>query len=165
MCWDFTCSEQEDKRISEKVLVEGVDKKGISVVNALKYFGIETKIVKNYNDSINEMKAGIFSQVWIICGRMDGAMPNNLNPKTNYSEYIDQFIDCLIKYWHLGGGLVFWTDNYPLTAEVNKFLEKAKFKVPKQNNRLEFNEKLVNFHIGGSYPGKEMMTRQNSIFG
>ena len=45
MCLDYTCSEQEDKRISEKVLVDGVDKKGISVVNALKYFGIETKVV------------------------------------------------------------------------------------------------------------------------
>lgn len=162
MCWDYTCSDVEDHRISEEVLRNGVDGNNISVVNALNYYGIHVNIVKNYKDAINELIKGIYSQVWIICGRMDGSMPGNNNTSNNYANLIDQFIDCVIMYWSIGGGIAFWTDNYPLTAEVNKFLEKASFdvKMPSSNR---FVKKKVNFHIGGDDQGQKMLARKDKL--
>lgn len=162
MCWDFTCSILENEQISEEVLINGADN-NVSVVKALSFFGIQTKIVKNYIDAINELTKGGYSQVWIICGRMDGTMPGNSDPNTNSANLIDAFIECVIKYWHLGGGVVFWTDNYPLTAEVNKFLEKATFKKQNSDNST-YDEIKVNFHIGGDFPGERIMTRHNKVF-
>lgn len=161
LCWDYTCSVNENKFVSEDTLINGV-KNGISVIKALKYFGIETKIVKNYRSAINEMCSGSYSQVWIVCGRMDGVMPGNNDSKTNEASLIDQFIECSILYWSKGGGLTFWTDNYPLTAEVNKFLEKAKFKY-KDPSSSQVKERTVNFHLGGVYPGGKYLNRTNYL--
>ena len=174
MCWDCTCSPQEDPRINEYVLRNGVDSKRVSLVNALSFFAIQTKIVKNYIDAINELTSGKYNQVWIICGRKDGKMPGNNDSGSNGSNLINQFIDCVIQYWHLGGGVVFWTDNYPLTAEANIFLSKAKFtavervsrrKTPtnkKEKTQLVYENYTAKFHIGGSYPGAKMLHRINS---
>ena len=101
------------------------------------------------------MKEGEFSEVWIICGRYDGEMPD----KTKCSNLLSQFIDCLIKYWENGGGIVFWTDNSPLVAEVNFFLSKAKFEKQKTNKKDPVEFGTVNLRIGGSYPGCKMLVK------
>lgn len=147
--WDSSMAKTESDQLTENVLINGLDdKKHISVINSLKKFGIETKIVKTYKDSIKEMKSGEYSQVWIICSRYDGHLPGS--KEKDEAKTIEQYIDCLMQFWRRGGGLVFWTDNYPLTAEVNFFLEKAEF---------DFGDiKLkAQFRIGGSYPGAQLL--------
>lgn len=148
-------SANENKNVSKEVLINGIDEKKLSVINSLKEFGIESEIVQNYKDSINRMKEGEYSEVWVICGRYHGAMPD----KTKYSNLLSQFIDCLIKYWGNGGGIVFWTDNSPLVAEVNFFLSKAQFEKQKINKKDPVEYSTVNFRIGGSYPGCRMLVK------
>ena len=113
-------SRSEDPRVSKEVLINGIDENNRSVINSLNEFGIETIIVQNYKSAISEIRSGEYSEVWVICGRHDGKMPDN-SEGANLSS---QFIEVLIIYWESGGGIVFWTDNSPLTAEVNFFLNR-----------------------------------------
>lgn len=147
--WDETMSYNEDEYISKEVLINGSDNKHRSVVNTLKDFGIETTIVQNYKDAIECLSCGKYSQAWIICGRFDGRMPDN----SKTAKLISPFIDSLILYWNNGGGIVFWTDNSPLDAEVNFFLSKAKFDEVDQ----------IKFRIGGSYPGNKFLHKSNKL--
>ncbi|OHT01916.1 hypothetical protein TRFO_31156 [Tritrichomonas foetus] len=147
--WDYSLSNSEQKEISEEVLRNGTDGKR-SVIKSLVEFGMEPKIVKNYRDAMKLMRGGEFSQVWIICGRNDGKMPD----KSDYANLFEEFIRFTIEYWHRGGSLIFWTDNYPLTAECNLFLKKAKFSINGQ-------QQSVNFHIGGDDKGCQTLTPNN----
>ncbi|OHT12744.1 hypothetical protein TRFO_17377 [Tritrichomonas foetus] len=144
--WDSSLALNEAENISEKVLIDGMDGK-TSVIRALKLFGMEPMIVKSYDKAIYEMCKGEYSQVWVICGRYDGRLPDEKNSRENGKANLAfQFIEALILYWQNGGGIVFWTDNFPLCAEVNFFLEKAKF----EGN-------TVNFTIKGHSPGGSML--------
>ena len=148
--WDQSMTSGEDPLISKEVLLNGTDESKKSVINSLKEFGIETVIVQNYKEAIREIKSGEYSEVWVICGRHDGKMPDN----SEWARLSSQFIDCLIIYWENGGGIVFWTDNSPLTAEANFFLSKANFGDDKE-------EVKAGFRIGGSYPGGKMLRRSD----
>lgn len=145
-------SRSEDPRVSKEVLINGIDENNRSVINSLNEFGIETIIVQNYKSAISEIRSGEYSEVWVICGRHDGKMPDN-SEGANLSS---QFIEVLIIYWESGGGIVFWTDNSPLTAEVNFFLNRANFSDDKNK------EFKVNFRIGGSYQGEKMLKRSKT---
>lgn len=96
----------------------------------------ETNNVQNYKTAISEIKSGEYSE---------------MHDKSKWANLSSQFIDVLIIYWGNGGGIVFWTDNSPLTAEVNFFLNKVNF----SENANEI--KQVEFRIGGSYSGTKML--------
>lgn len=130
MFWDSSMDAKESSDISVEVLKNGLPEKDkfgnftstVSAVKALTEFGMKVEIVQDYESAMKKMMSGKYSQIHIICGRGDEKLPNNGNP-----NLVGQFIECTIKYWQNGGGLVWWADNAPLCYELNLFLEMAEF--------------------------------------
>ena len=59
----------------------------------------------------------------LISGDKSGKIPDeSANP-----NLVGQFIECLVRFWKIGGSLVFWSDSDPLYYQTNLFLEYADF--------------------------------------
>ena len=51
---------------------------------------------------------------------------NNMDPNAPY--YVEQFVDCAIKFWKNGGSLVLMGENDPHNFQVNLFIKKIEIK-------------------------------------
>jgi hypothetical protein len=66
-----------------------------------------------------------------MCGPCIDLLPDN----SKYPGLIEQFIDCLIKYWENGGSVVLFCDNDPLYFQANFIFIKNKIQRRNTKNK------------------------------
>jgi hypothetical protein len=147
-------SKNESPFILPKYLLEPYKKDNLCLKEAADYYGVNFKIVLNYEDAINEItkknteKEGFcdYYSVWIICGPPYEILPkqDEGNENKNNPHLIMQFIDVLIKYWETGGGLFFLAEGGTLHYQLDLFLQRANFK---NYGKVKF--KIEDEHEGG----------------
>ncbi len=147
-------SKTESPFILPKYLLEPYKKDNLCLKEAADYYGVNFKIVLNYEDAINEItkknteKKGFcdYYSVWIICGPPYEILPkqDEGNENKNNPHLIMQFIDVLIKYWESGGGLFFLAEGGTLHYQLDLFLQRANFK---NYGKVKF--KIEDEHEGG----------------
>ena len=129
--------EDEDERVDPEYLTKRHPKSKFCLKDALDFYGIELIVKKNYKECIEELKSGNYYACWVING--DGS--DNLPDKGANSNLVGQFIECLVRFWKIGGSLVFWSDSTPLFYQTNLFLEYADFpEVGKLSIRFQGND-------------------------
>ena len=170
MLWSCALSDSENKLLDPKY-IENTNKSNAKCIsNSVDYLGVKVKTVLNYEDAIKEIikknengKCNYYT-VWVMCGPCIDLLPDN----SKYPGLIEQFIDCLIKYWENGGSVVLFCDNDPLYFQANLFLEKIKFKGETQKTKLRIigNDKggniLTGINANGFLLGKSIY--DTSIF-
>ena len=142
------------------------NKKGEDCIKSLlEYYGYEVVVVTSYIDaieqlcSINEENKCQYNSLWVISGQEFPDLPklvNNNKAKNKEDEendpyYVEQFVDCAIKFWNNGGSLFLMGENDPYNFQVNLFLKKLKF----------HGNKKVNFKIGGNHKGGNIIMHYN----
>ena len=140
--WTYDMSKNESPFILPKYLLESYKQDNLCLKEAADYYGVNFKIVLNYEDDINEItkknteKEGFcdYYSVWIICGPPYEILPkqDEGNENKNNPHLIMQFIDVLIKYWESGGGLFFLTKGGTLHYQLDLYFKnyvKVKFKI------------------------------------
>ena len=147
-------SKNESPFILPKYLLEPYNQDNLCLKEAADYYGVNFKIVLNYEDAINEItkknteKKGFcdYYSVWIICGPPYEILPkqDEGNENKNNPHLIMQFIDVLIKYWESGGGLFFLAEGGTLHYQLDLFLQRANFK---NYGKVKF--KIEDEHEGG----------------
>ena len=115
--------EDEDERVDPKYLLERHPKSKFCLKDALDFYGIELTVKCNYKDCIKLLQTGDYYACWVISG--DGS--DKLPDEGANSNLVGQFIECLVRFWKIGGSLVFWSDSKPLFYQTNLFLEYADF--------------------------------------
>ena len=111
------------------------NEKIMCIKSAADHYGIELKIVLNYEDAINEItkqsKPGKcdYYAIWIICGPPYPILPPQEigNEYKNNPHLINQFINILIKYWENNGSIFFLAEGSELHYQLDLFLEKVEF--------------------------------------
>ena len=136
MFWSYDLNQQgESPYVSPKYINTPSEKNsGVCIYSAIKHFGVENKIVYDYQSAISELldKNGKgeckYYAVWVFCGPplpifppKDGII-NTTNP-----HLVGEFINILIEFWKNGGALIFFADGEPLNFQVNLFLDKIDF--------------------------------------
>ena len=152
--WTYDLSKSESRYICPKYLLEPYKKGNLCLKEAADYYGVNLKIVLNYEDAINEItkknteKEGVcdYYSIWIICGPPYEILPkqDEGNESKNNPHLIIQFIDVLIKYWESGGGLFFLAEGGSLHYQLDLFLQRANFK---NYGKVKF--KIEDEHEGG----------------
>ena len=147
-------SKNESPFILPKYLLESYKQDNLCLKEAVDYYGVNFKIVLNYEDAINvntkknKEKEGFcdYYSVWIICGPPYEILPkqDEGNENKNNPHLIMQFIDILIKYWESGGGLFFLAEGGTLHYQLDLFLQRANFK---NYGKVKF--KIEDEHEGG----------------
>ena len=140
-------SEKEDEKVDPKYLLERHPESKFCLKDALDFYGIELTVNCNYKDCIELLKTGDYYACWIINGDGSKYLPDK---DANFNLVL-QFIDCLIRFWKIGGSLVFWSDSWPLFYQTNLFLQNADFP--------EFGKLGIQFK--GNDPGGEQMVPGN----
>ena len=130
-----------------KYLLERHPESKFCLKDALDFYGIELTVKCNYKDCIELLKTGDYYACWIINGDGSKYLPDK---DANFNLVL-QFIDCLIRFWKIGGSLVFWSDSWPLFYQTNLFLQNADFP--------EFGKLGIQFK--GNDPGGEQMVPGN----
>ena len=163
-------SDSENKLLDPKYIENSNKSNTKCISNSVDYLGVKVKTVLNYEDAIKEIikknengKCNYYT-VWVMCGHCIDLLPDN----SKYPGLIEQFIDCLIKYWENGGSVVLFCDNDPLYFQANLFLEKIRFKGETQKTKLRIigNDKggniLTGINANGFLLGKSIY--DTSIF-
>ena len=131
------------------------------------HYGIELKIVLNYEDAINEIikqsTPGLcdYYAVWVICGPPYEILPpqEKGNENKNNPHLISQFIDVLIEYWKKQGSIFFLAEGSKLHYQLDLFLERAEF--PKIG-KVKF--KIEDEHEGNGYLKGDLGDENGNIF-
>ena len=159
MLWSSELSIKESDYILKEYLLTPFNdnysiKKNLCLKDAAEFYGIDLKIVLNYEDAIYEItkknieKPGFcnYYAVWIFCGPPYAILPKQEegNEEKNNPYLIDQFIDVLIKFWENEGNLFFLAEGGELHYQLDLFLKKAKFK-----NYGKINIEIIDEHEGG----------------
>ena len=156
MLWTNEMNPNEKLFVNEKYIFNPYKEGDSCIKQALDYYGIEIKIVKNYEDAIKELckldeeyfNCCPYYACWIMCGPPYPILPD----KDSNPYLIGQFIDVLNIFWEHGGAVVLLTENDPFTYQANLFLEKIKF---------EDNERKINFRISGNHKGGKILKGNN----
>ena len=153
MLWSYDLNKMEENPYVHPKYIDEVSKinGGVSIKTVIEHFGIENKIVVDYESAIqellkkNENGECNYYAVWIFCGPQYPILPPTIDGKPNKSNpnLIEEFINILILFWKNGGALVFFAEGEPLNFQVNLFLEKIVF----DENRKP------DFKISGNYKG------------
>ena len=164
MLWRYDMSENESEYIKEEFLLNPnleqqtlykfYENDDLCIKKAADYYGVELKIVINYEDAINELtkqtKKGFcdYYAVWVFCGPPYPVLPkqNKENENKDNPYLISQFIDVLIKYWENKGSIFFLAEGNKLHYQLDLFLKRAKF--PKYG---EVKFEIKDEHKGGGY--------------
>ena len=162
MLWTCDMSENESKYVKEEfILNPNLEQKNkfykndnLCIKTAADYYGVEIKIVINYEDAITELtkqtKKGFcdYYAVWVFCGPPYPVLPkqNKENKNKDNPYLISQFIDVLIKYWENEGSIFFLAEGSKLHYQLDLFLKKAKFP---NYGKVKF--KIKEEHEGGGY--------------
>ena len=151
MLWTNELNTNEKDFVNEKYIFEPYTKDSC-VKKSLDFYGIEIKVVKNYEDAILELckedeeyfNCCPYYACWVMCGPPYAVLPDkNGNP-----NLVGQFIDVLNLFWENGGSVVLLAENEPFTYQANLFLKKIKF---------EENEGKIDFIIGGNHKGGHIL--------
>ena len=147
---------EEEKKVHPKY-VKYNDKfyKDENIYSVLKYYGYEIEVVTGYEKAILELRRKdnnnnkcIYNSLWVISGKEVPEVPNyNKTGDPNDPFYVNQFVDCAIKFWQNGGSLVLMAENEPYTFQINLILKKLVFP----------DGKKVKFEIGGNHPGGKIL--------
>ena len=144
MLWSCGLSKVENKLLDPKNIYETNEVNSRSIQKIVDYLGIKVKHVLNYEDAIKEITKiengkCIYYTVWVMCGPKTKKLPDN----SKKAGLVEQFIDCLIKYWENGGAVVLFCENKPLYFQANMFLEKIRFKgkIKQTKLRIEGDDK------------------------
>lgn len=113
----------EDERVDPRYLLERHPKSKFCLKDALDFYGIELTVKCNYKECIQLLQTGDYYACWVISGDDSKNLPDD----GANCNLVGQFIECLVRYWKIGGSLVFWSDSKPLFYETNLFLEYADF--------------------------------------
>ena len=156
---------EDEKELIEEELEE--DEKIMCIKSAADHYGIELKIVLNYEDAINEItkqsKPGKcdYYAIWIICGPPFPILPPQ--EKGNEDKYnphlINQFINILIKYWENNGSIFFLAEGSELHYQLDLFLERAEFP---NYGKVKF--KIEDEHKGEGYLYGDLGDENGNIF-
>ena len=163
MLWTSDISENESKYVNEEYLLKPnidenygffVFQNNLCIKTAADYYGVELKIVLNYEDAINEItkqtKPGYcdYYSIWIFCGPPYAILPKQKkgNEYKNNPYLISQFIDVLIEYWKNEGNIFFLAEGSKLHYQLDLFLERANFP---DIGKVKF--KIKDEHEGGGY--------------
>ena len=147
---------EEEKKINPKYITRRIGKEEC-ISSVLEYYGYSVIVVTNYEEAINELckknndNKCIYNSLWVISGQEVPDLPSN-NGDVNGPYYVNQFVDCAIKFWKNGGSLVLMGENDPHNFQVNLFLKQLVFP----------NDKKLNFTIGGNHPGRKILKADNS---
>ena len=145
----------EEKKVHPKY-VKYNDKfyKDENIYSVLKYYGYEIEVVTGYEKAILELRRKdinnkcIYNSLWVISGKEVPEVPNyNKTGDPNDPYYVNQFVDCAIKFWQNGGSLVLMAENEPYTFQINLILKKLVFP----------DGKKVKFEIGGNHLGGKIL--------
>ena len=153
MLWTNELNKNEKDFVSEEYIFKPYIKNSNSCVKkSLDYYGIEIKVVKNYEDAISELckedeeylNCCPYYACWVMCGPPYAVLPDKkANP-----HLVGQFIDVLNSFWECGGSVVLLAENEPFTYQVSLFLKKIQF---------EKDEGKINFIIGGNHKGGNIL--------
>ena len=159
MLWSSELSIKESDYILKEYLLTPFNaddsfKNNLCLKDAAEFYGVDLKIVLNYEDAINEItkknleKPGFcnYYAIWIFCGPPYAILPKQEigNEDKNNPYLIDQFIDVLIKFWENEGNLFFLVEGGELHYQLDLFLKKAKFK-----DYGKINIEIIDEHEGG----------------
>ena len=155
MLWSFDLNKKnESPYVSPKYITNPSNVNGkVCIQMAIEHFGIETKIVLDYESAINELlkqnEKGEceYYAVWVFCGPQYPIFPPINGEKNTSNPYlVEEFINILIEFWNNGGALIFMADGDPLNFQVNLFLEKIYFS---KNEKPDF--RIHGDYIGNKY--------------
>ena len=162
MLWSYDLNKMEENPYVHPKYIDEVSKinGGVSIKTVIEHFGIENKIVVDYESAIqellkkNENGECNYYAVWIFCGPQYPILPPTIDGKPNKSNpnLIEEFINILILFWKNGGALVFFAEGEPLNFQVNLFLEKIVF----DENRKP------DFKISGNYEGDKNLKQDKT---
>ena len=150
--WTNEMNPNEKLFVNEKFIFTPFKLGDTCIKQALDYYRIEVKIVKNYEDAIKELcksdekyfNCCPYYACWVMIGP-----PYPILPDKNSDPYLlGQFIDVLNLFWEKGGAVVLLAENEPFTYQINLFLERIKF---------EDDEGKINFQIGGNHKGGKIL--------
>ena len=115
---------EDEKKINPKYITTRIGKE-VCISSVLEYYGYSITLVTNYEEAINDLckKDSDNKCLWIISGKEVPDLPSN-NGDINAPYYFNQFVDCSIKFWKIGGFLVLMGKNGPHNFQVNLFLKK-----------------------------------------
>jgi hypothetical protein len=157
MLWTYDMSINESKYVKEEYILnknQQNKKDNFTIKKAADYYGVELKIVINYEDAIIELtkqtKKGFcdYYAVWLFCGPPYPVLPKQKkgNEDKDNPYLISQFIDVLIKYWENGGSIFFLAEGNKLHYQLDLFLQRAKFP---NYGKVKFT--IKDEHEGGKY--------------
>ena len=172
MLWDCSMSNSENYKVDPDYIEKPPPGEKFCLGYAVNFFGIQLKIVQDYNDAINELTTDDngecpYYAVWIICGP-----PYDILPKKEADPHlVGEFNDVLIQFWKNKGSIVFLAEGTPLCYQVNLFLEYAEFPgFGKTNIRIggehKANKKIKSDNTGklinnGTYDSSLRLTTKN----
>ncbi|KAK8886006.1 hypothetical protein M9Y10_041465 [Tritrichomonas musculus] len=136
--WSKSIAGEDESDWVDPVYLTSQYNKNKCVADIISYYGIGVEVAINYRKAIAELQTGQYYAAWIICGDNNENLPDEKATKSGEAYFVDQFIECVERFWKSGGSVVWWCDNDPLFFQANKFLEIAEFpgEVRKTNLRL-----------------------------
>ena len=114
-----------------------------NIYSVLQYYGYEIEVVTGYEKAITELcrkdlnNKCIYNSLWVVSGKAFPEVPSfnsaisrpnsrkTVDPNDPY--YVEQFVECAIKFWQNGGSLVLLAENDPYTFQANLILKKLVF--------------------------------------
>ena len=147
---------EDEKKINPKYVTTKIGKEEC-ISSVLEYYGYTVVVVTNYQEAIRELckknreNKCEYNSLWVVSGQEVPDLPSN-NGDINDPYYVEQFVDCGIKFWKNGGSLVLMGENDPHNFQVNLFLKKLKFP----------DGKRPNFKIGGNHTGRQILKGDDS---
>lgn len=140
MLWDVTLNPENEKEFvhPDYIFKSSDSNKTECIKTAVDHFGIELKVVQDYESAIDELTRQTrpeycdYYAVWVFCGPPYKVLPVNKTDPNKHSDpnLVGDFIEVLIKFWKNGGSIVFMAEGgekEQLTYQANLFLEKVVF--------------------------------------
>ena len=147
---------EDEKKIQPRYVTKKIGSEEC-ISSVLEYYGYTVVVVTNYEEAINELckknreNKCEYNSLWVVSGQEVPDLPTN-NGDVNAPYYVEQFVDCGIKFWKNGGSLVLMGENDPHNFQVNLFLKKLVFP----------DGRKPNFKIGGNHPGRKILKADDS---
>jgi len=147
---------EDEKKINPKYVTKRIGSEEC-ISSVLEFYGYTVVVVTNYEEAIHELckknadNKCEYNSLWVVSGQEVPDLPTN-NGDVNAPYYVEQFVDCGIKFWKNGGSLVLMGENDPHNFQVNLFLKKLTFP----------DGRRTNFSIGGNHPGRKILKADDS---
>ena len=121
-----------DESITEEVLVNGKEVKGERFSPVLKlgptmrngkYIGkaFNIQYAFDYKTAIDQLMSGKIRVAFITCSPGDGVFPKNGDRN---KDYCNAFLETVNHFYHRGGGVFWFLENYPYTYEADLYFKK-----------------------------------------